>query len=252
MVKKKKKHKRRLKIQNIILILLILVFLISMFKIIIFLLDTNENKKNNNKLSDEVVKIKSADAGKEEIEINFNKLLEKNSDTVGWIKFNSDKVNNPIVHTKDNEYYLTHSFNKKKNQAGTIFMDYRNISFDDKNVVLFGHSMSNKTMFGSIEEIFKQNFFDKKENNYIQIIDKENRILTYQIFSYYTVEKEEYYITTSFDTDNDFQQFINTVEKRSHKNFNINVSTKDKILTLSTCSGSGNTNKRQVVHAKRI
>ena len=131
-------------------------------------------------------------------------------------------------------------------------MDYRNKSFDDKNVVLFGHSMLDKTMFGSLHDVFKKDFFNTKENNYIQIINTDNEILTYQIFSYYIIEKEEYYITTSFNSDSEFKKFIDTIKKRSYKNFKIDVTTSDKILTLSTCSGTGETSKREVIHAKRV
>ena len=131
-------------------------------------------------------------------------------------------------------------------------MDYRNTSFNDKNVVLFGHAMLDDTMFGSLQDIFKNDFFDTKENNYIQIYNKDNELLTYQIFSYYIIEKEEYYITTSFNSDSDFNKFIDTITRRSYKKFDVEVFTSDNILTLSTCSGTGGTSKRKVVHAKRV
>lgn len=247
------KKKRRLKpvVKNILLLILSIIFIISSTKIIIFLRDLNVNKHDIKKLTDEVLNITVED-NKEKIKIDFDKLLSINNDTIGWIKFNQNKINNPIVHTQDNSYYLNHSFYKKHSQTGTIFMDYRNKSLDDKNVVLFGHAMLDNTMFGSLKDIFDDDFFDNKENNYIEVINTDNKILTYQIFSYYIIEKEEYYITTSFNSDDEFNKFINTIINRSYKNFNINVSTNDNILTLSTCSGLGETSKREVVHAKRI
>ena len=130
-------------------------------------------------------------------------------------------------------------------------MDYRNFSFDDRNVVLFGHSMLDGSMFGSLREVFKDNFFNNKENNYIKIYTPEEGELTYQIFSYYITDVEEYYITTSF-TEASFQEFIKTIVSRSERNFNVDVNSHDKILTLSTCSGTGGTSRRKVVHAKRI
>jgi len=38
---------------------------------------------------------------------------EINSDTVAWIEIKNTNINYPIVQTKDNEYYLKHSFYKK-------------------------------------------------------------------------------------------------------------------------------------------
>ena len=243
--------KIKFKTKNILLILFIVVFLFSTTKIVLFLLDSNKNKNDTKELIQNVISI-DIEEEKEVFKIDFEKLLSINSDTIGWIRFNQDKINNPIVHTKDNSYYLKRSFEKESNQAGTIFMDYRNESFNDRNVVLFGHSMLDDTMFGSLQDIFKNEFFDKNENNYIQIYNKDNELLTYQIFSYYIIEKEEYYITTSFKSDSDFNKFIDTITRRSYKKFDIEVSTSDNILTLSTCSGTGGTSKRKVVHAKRV
>lgn len=243
--------KRRFKVKNILLILFIVVFLFSTTKIVLFLFDLRNNKNETKELIQNVINIEIEEE-KEVFKIDFEKLLSINSDTIGWIRFNQDKVNNPIVHTSDNSYYLKRSFEKKSNQAGAIFMDYRNTSFNDKNVVLFGHAMLDDTMFGSLQDIFKNDFFDTKENNYIQIYNKDNELLTYQIFSYYIIEKEEYYITTSFKSDSDFNKFIDTIIKRSYKKFDVEVSTNDNILTLSTCSGTGGTSKRKVVHAKRV
>lgn len=243
--------KRKIKVKNILLILFIVVFLFSTTKIVLFLFDSHNNKKETIELIQDVINIEIEEE-KEIFKIDFDKLLSMNSDTIGWVRLNQDKVNNPIVHTSDNSYYLKHSFEKKSNQAGTIFMDYRNTSFSDKNVVLFGHAMLDDTMFGSLQDIFKNDFFDKKENNYIQIYNKDNELLTYQIFSYYIIEKEEYYITTSFESDRDFNKFIDTITRRSDKKFDVEVSTSDNILTLSTCLGTGRTSQRKVVHAKKV
>lgn len=243
--------KRKFKVKNILLVLFIVVFLFSTTKIVLFLFDSRNNKKETKELIRDVINIEIEEE-KEVFKIDFDKLLSINSDTIGWVRFNQDKVNNPIVHTSDNSYYLKRSFEKKSNQAGAIFMDYRNTSFNDRNVVLFGHAMLDDTMFGSLQDIFKNGFFDTKENNYIQIYNKDNELLTYQIFSYYIIEKEEYYITTSFNSDSDFNKFIDTITRRSYKKFDVEVFTSDNILTLSTCSGTGGTSKRKVVHAKRV
>lgn len=252
-----KKKRRKLKIESIIILLLIIIFLLCLIKLIIFLVDIRSNKKQNDDLVNDVISIKTehninTGEDEEKITIDFDKLLSINKDTVGWIRFNSDKVNYPIVHTNNNDYYLNRSFDGKINQAGSIFMDYRNTSFDDRNVVLFGHAMIDNSMFGTLKDIHDINFFNTEENNYIQIINRQNEVLIYQVFSYYLIEKEEYYITTSFNSDNEFQTFLNTISSRSYRDFNVEVNINDKILTLSTCVGTGNTTERNVIHAKRI
>lgn len=251
-----KKKKRKLKVESIIILLLIIIFLLCLIKLITFFIDIRSNKKQNDDLVKDVINIKTEhniDTGEDEekITIDFDKLLSINKDTIGWIRFNSDKVNYPIVHTNNNDYYLNRSFDGKINQVGSIFMDYRNTSFEDKNVVLFGHAMIDNSMFGTLKDIHDINFFNTEENNYIQIINRQNEVLIYQVFSYYLIEKEEYYITTSFNNDTEFQHFLNTISSRSYRDFNVEVNINDKILTLSTCVGTGNTTERNVIHAKR-
>ena len=70
------------------------------------------------------------------INVDFNELLSKNKDSVGWIQVNGTNINYPIVQTSDNDYYLTHAFDKSWNSAGWVFMDYRNDSETfDKNTI---------------------------------------------------------------------------------------------------------------------
>lgn len=246
------KKRVKLKKKNCLLLLLTTVFLFSTINIVLFLIDTHKNNNDKKKLIHSVIDINKDDSKDDEIKVDFEKLLSKNKDTKGWIRYNQKKIDYPIVQANNNSYYLKKSFDGNTNQAGAIFMDYRNTSFDDKNVVLFGHAMPDDSMFGSIDDLFKDSFFDKDKNKYIKIVNLDNQILTYQIFSYYIIKKEEYYITTSFESNEAFSDFINTISKRSYKTFNVNLSTDDNILTLSTCSGTGNTNKRKVVHAKLV
>ena len=110
--------------------------------------------------------------------------------------------------------------------------------------------MHDGSMFGSLEDVYKKDFFSNENNKYIKIIDTNNNELTYQIFSYYIIEKEDYYITTEFSDSNQYMEFINTIKNRRKKSFDIEVGVNDKILTLSTCYGFGNTTKRKVIHAK--
>lgn len=241
-------------IKRIIVFLLIIILIYSTIKLVSFIFYLNKNTKEYDTLIEDVIieDINEKENDENSSSIDFNKLLLINKDTIGWIQMNQNKVNYPIVKTKDNSYYLNHSFNKKYNEAGSIFMDYRNKSFDDQNVVLYGHSLLNGKMFGSLKDVFKDVYFDTTENNYIKIYNTNNELMIYQIFSYYIILKEEYYITTSFQSDADFNEFIKTIKKRSYKNFKIDVTSDDNLLTLSTCYGSGNTSKRKVIHAKRI
>lgn len=108
--------------------------------------------------------------------------------------------------------------------------------------------MKNNSMFGTLRNILKEEWYNNEENYIINLIT-ENENQKYQVFSVYQIENEDYYIKTGFK-DNEFIEFVNTLKNRSIKDFNIELTQEDNILTLSTC---GDNNKyRIVLHAKKI
>lgn len=183
------------------------------------------------------------------LEVNFDNLKNINPDTVGWIKVNNTKINYPFVHTTDNDYYLKHSFDKTSNKKGWVYLDYRNdIENLSKNSILYAHGLVNNEMFGSMRKTLKPSWYKNKDNQIITIATKSDN-LKWQVFSLYTIEPESYYITTNFNSDEEFNKFIATIKSRSIYDFGIEVTKEDKILTLSSCYDD---EKRMVLHAKLI
>ena len=183
-------------------------------------------------------------------EYDFDKLKKINSDVVGFIEVDNTYVSYPIVKSDNNSYYLNHSFEKEINAMGSIFLDYRNdLDNLSKNNIIYGHGRLDNTMFGSLNNLLDSSNLDSKESYYITL-STPNSIMTFKIFSVYTIPKEGYYIKTYFSSNKYFKEFLETIMKRSIYNFNTDVSTNDKILTLSTCKD--NFGKRVVVHAKLL
>lgn len=181
--------------------------------------------------------------------VDFSLLKSQNSDTVAWIKVSGTNIEYPVVKAKDNEYYLTHSFDKSSNSAGWIFADYKN-KFDgtDKNIVIYGHNRKDKSMFGSLKNILSSEWQNTSENTEITFVS-ENENCIYKVFSVYQIEKENYYIKTNFNSSSEFEKFLETIKTRSVKDFETPVSSADSILTLSTCAA--NDDYRTVLHAKK-
>ena len=267
---KRKKKKRRLKKWVLILIIIILGF-ISSFNILKLLDWSKDNKKTNNNIKeientkteeikdDENTELISTPDDKESdywyyitfplIKVDFTELIKKNEDTVGWINVNNTNINYPVVQSTDNNYYLTHSYDKKENEAGWVFLDYRNNKdFTSKNNIIYAHSRLDKTMFGSLSKVLKQSWYKDKSNHIIRLSTPTEDSL-WQIFSVYVIKEETYYITTSWSSDTEYLNFLNTIKERSKYNFNTELNTDDKILTLSTCYSD---TERTVVHAKLI
>lgn len=181
------------------------------------------------------------------LEIDFSNLKNINNDTIGWIKVSGTNVNYPFVQTKDNSYYLTHSFYKKLNSAGWVFLDYRNnINFEDKNTIIYAHSQNNKTMFGTLKNTIKTDWLNDK-NNHLVYTSTQDKNSIWQIFSIYIIPTTNDYLTINFE--NNFSDFTKKITNRSIYNFNVSLSDNDKILTLSTCY---NKEDKLVLHAKLV
>lgn len=181
--------------------------------------------------------------------VDLEALKEKNNDTVGFINIKNTNINYPIVQTTNNDYYLNHAYDKSYNEAGWVFMDYRNNNFNDFNTIIYGHGRLNKTVFGSLKDLLKDSWQSNKDN-YTLTISSLTMNYVYQIFSIYTIDAESYYIKTEFDTNEDKQDWITEMNNRNTSIIYSPANINDKIITLSTCLN--NDNGRVVVHAKLI
>lgn len=244
--------KNKKKLFNVVMRIIELIFLILLVYSSINIFKWYNNNKENKQIINEIaesVTINEDTNEEKKYKINFEELKQKNSDTVAWLKVENTNIEFPIVQANNNSYYLTHNFDKKYNVAGWIFADYKNkLDGTDRNIVVYGHNMRDNSMFGSLKDVITEEWYNNEENKYITFVT-ENDYLTYQVFSVYQIQTEDYYIQTEFKS-NEFQEFIDTITKRSKKDFGINVSKEDTILTLSTCA---NNNKyRVVLHSVRV
>lgn len=232
---------------TLIQIVLIAVIIFSGIKIIEWIKSNKKNKDIMSEIKENVVINNEMDSNNEEYKIDFAKLKQKNSDAIAWIKVNGTDIDFPVVKGIDNSYYLTHNFDKEKNKAGWIFADYRN-KFDgtDKNIIIYGHNMKNGSMFASLKDVIKEEWYNNENNKYIALIT-ENENCKYQVFSVYQIETEEYYLQTNISN---FKEFVEKIKGRSKKDFNVDIKETDSILTLSTCAD--NTKYRVVLHAVKV
>ncbi len=166
----------------------------------------------------------------------FHDLLTVNKRIVGWISVDNTKLNNPILHADNNEFYLNHNYKDRESRAGSVFMDYRNDALDiSRNTILYGHAMKDGTMFGSLKNYLNQDYADAHRTIYLDTLYEGYDI---EVFAAYETTIDFYYIETEFKTDEEFLQFIGEVQKRSTIDMNVDIGPDDKIITLSTCKDS--------------
>ena len=270
-IKKIKKRKRKKFFDKIVLafiFMLLAVLCFSLYKIALWYEDNKANRETNDNAI-KVADIREGDNNSKNINepknkfdpywdfikyplmsVNFDELKKMNSDTVGWIFMRSSNINYPVVQTTNNSFYLNHDFNKKYNDAGWVYMDYRNNPEDfDKNTIIYAHSRVDRSMFGHLRNAVKRSWFEDKENHVVRLsTPKENTL--WMIFSAYTINAESYYLTTDFRDDQDFSKWLNKIKTRSKFDYNTEVNSNDKILTLSSCYTADGI--RVAVHAKLI
>lgn len=269
-----KKRKIKIKWKNIILILIIITstitLLISIFNIIKWKIDSNKTNyeitniqeninveeiqdTENTEIIEPVIEVPKENPYWDYINMNminvdFSDLKRTNPDVVGWLKVNGTNINYPFVQSSDNDYYLTHSFNKSYNGGGWVFLDYRNNGTNNKNTIIYAHGRSDKTMFGTLKNVLNNGWLNNT-NNYVIKISTETENSLWQVFSVYRIPTTSDYLQTNFNDDIEYQNFLDMIKDRSGHNFDTNVASTDNILTLSTCY---NNSDKMVVHAKLI
>ena len=180
---------------------------------------------------------------------SFEKLNSINNDTKAWLKLNNTSINYPVVQATDNDFYLNHDFNKDNNVNGWLFIDYRNnIENLDQNTIIYGHNANGTAMFATLKYVLKDTWLNNS-NNLDIVFNTPSKKMKARIFSVYVIDNTNDYLYINF-SDEDYKNFIDLIKSRSIRDFGVDYTINDKMITLSTCSNKGK--KRLVVHAKLI
>lgn len=242
-----KKRRLRKEVLYVILGFFLILFVISIGGIGKWFLDHRQYLDVQAEI-EKYVNIEFEETPLPEITVDFERFNSINEDTVAYVYVRGTSISYPVVQTTDNKYYLNHSFNKKKNNAGWVFMDYHNkLDGSDKNIVLYGHNRIDGIMFGTLKNTLNSDWYLDKSNSIVQLIVGDT-IYKYEVFSVYKIKAEDYYIQTEFSDG--FAKFVDILRSRSVYDFGVRAKEDDQILTLSTCMGFSDT--RLVLHAKLI
>lgn len=187
----------------------------------------------------------------EEFTVDFEKLREMNPDVVAWIRFEEPEViSYPVVHSKDNQEYLTKTFGYVENSYGTLFVDMENAGdFSDKNTFIYGHRMNNGSMFGKLEEYAEKSFCEEHPYFYIYTPDGYER--KYRVFSAGVVKSTSDSYKKVYNSDEEYERYIEKIRAESNYQIDISVTAQSQIVSLSTCTAAGNED-RFLIHAVRV
>lgn len=180
------------------------------------------------------------------------KIQRENSDCWGYVLMSDSKISYPIMKSDDNDYYLHHLYTGEYSKAGSIFADYRlkDNYTDNRNVVLYGHCMSNGSMFRSVKLFFDSaNRYSRAQTLEITVVTAEN-VYVYEYFAGYRAEGDAF--TNCYTVNSNDKAYYNFLRGRRALNTikkDVYYDSDSKIITLVTCTNiPSKPGERYVLH----
>ncbi len=174
----------------------------------------------------------------------------QNRDTVAWLKVPGTEINNSVVQSYDNAYYLRRNERRQYDVYGCYFLDYECMigSREDlsRNTIVYGHDPNSKR-FSQLYKFLDPAF--ARATPTIQFCTQQDP-MDWQVFAVFYTNISFNYIAVEVD-DEEFAEIITTARQKSIYDYDVEVGVEDKILTLSTCTVKyGDHEHRFVVMAK--
>ena len=184
-------------------------------------------------------------------------LFGQNGDLVGWISIADTNINYPVMQSvNEPNFYLKHGFDKAYSDYGCPYVQEDcDVQEPSDNLVIYGHHMSNGSMFAYLEKFKSKDFWSEHRMiTFNTLTDKqEYEIVAVFRTVVYTDSPEafKFYRFIDAESTNEFDDFIAKCKELSFYDTGVTAEYGDKLITLSTCEYSRN-NSRLVVVAKRI
>ena len=241
---------------RILMLLFIICFIISTIYILKNVSEDRKQKEIFNELENFIIQEQTdniEEQKEEKSEVNLQKLYEMNNDFVGWLKIDDTNINYPVMQTEvtRKDYYLNRNFYKEYSGIGTPYIaETCNILTSD-NIIIYGHHIQNKQIFGELEKYKKQEFYETHNIINFDTIYGSTEYEIIAVFKTVAYTGFEYYKFINSNTKEEFDTFIRKCKELSFYETGKSAEYGDKLITLSTCEYS-NTNGRFVVVARKI
>ena len=207
----------------------------------------------------------------EGLDESFYALYRRNQDIKAWLTFATTgddlfngAIDNPVVQSADNDFYLNRNYLKEPEKAGTLYFDYRNDlsqGAQNRNLIIYGHNLTSGLMFSRFNLLAKGNVDYARRLTTLTLDTWYGEQRTYKVFAVMIInaenkeEKMFNYLRTKF-TDDSFLEFTDQIRRRSLFDFgDVDIQKTDEIITLSTCSNKRETkltDARTVIVARRV
>ena len=182
----------------------------------------------------------------------YGTLYEQNNDFVGWIQIDGTNINYPVMQTPDNpDYYLKHSFENTWSDYGVPYLDEACVIGQSNNLVIYGHHMSNGSMFCDLELYSDPAFCMDHPVIRFDTLSSFGEYEVIAVFRYNTNQETFRYDREVNMDETRFSWFMEQVHARELFSTGKDASFGDQMLTLSTCEYTYK-NGRLVVVARKV
>ena len=167
---------------------------------------------------------------------------------MGWISVDGTNINYPLLYSyTDRNFYLYHNYRAEYDSQGSIYIEnFNRRDLSDFNTVVYGHSMLNGNMFGTLHNFSNWDFFYSHGN--ITLYTPTNTY-TYEVFETATIDDTHIFTYLDNGSKDSIKKYIETLAGYNSglKKDGYTITPDDHILTLSTCTTDDT--KRLVVFA---
>lgn len=185
----------------------------------------------------------------------YIELYRENPDCVGWLTIANTDIDYPVMYTpQEPQFYLHRAFDRTESQSGVPFIG-AGCDLDSGCVIIYGHNMKNKTMFGTLDRYEDVEFWQENPIFLLYTAQEERQ---YEVFAVLKTQipsvgasEFRYYDYAGNPSEADFNDLVSGLTALSIYDTAISPGFGEQILMLSTCSYHTE-NGRFVVAARRI
>ena len=170
------------------------------------------------------------------------RLYEENNDLFGWVRIDGTLIDYPVMFAPyDTEKYIHKNFYGDNSFAGLPFLtDFSSTEFESTNLIIYGHHMTNGTMFQNLMNYQQKSYWETHPTIYFATLDEER---TYEIFAvlkdrvYYSYEEHfKFYNFIDPADEEEFNEGIEYFKENSLYDTGITPEYGDRLITLVTCA----------------
>ena len=233
------------------ILILVLAIILTVYSLFNFLLEKKEIRETKRQL--EVVEEKK---NKISDELNINDRYDQyqkefnNNDIIGRLIIDSLGIDNLLVQTTNNDYYLRRLLDGTYNVMGSMFIDYRSDIESGRQINIYGHNSDIYDLpFKKLLNYLDRDFF---LNNRKITLETLNGTKTFEIFSVKVITDDIEHTEILFDNDADFNEHIKKLRNNSLYDSLNEVSGTDQILVLQTCLINNTLGKYLIIIGRKV